>query len=55
MGGLGGKGKGARRRNKLTENAKVYDKKAGTFRYVVEYLPVEQHLCKLCLHVVLLP
>lgn len=42
MGGLGGKGKGARRRNKLAENAKVFDKKAGTFRYVVVWLRREK-------------
>ena len=32
MGGIGGKGKGARRRQKLKENAKVFDKKTGSFR-----------------------
>ena len=30
MGGIGGKGKGARRRQKLKENAKVFDKKTGS-------------------------
>jgi len=32
MGGIGGKGKGLRRRQKLIENAKVFDKKKGEFR-----------------------
>ena len=32
MGGIGGKGKGARRREKLKDNAKSFDKKTGTFR-----------------------
>ena len=32
MGGVGGKGKGARRRQKLLDNAKTFDKKSGTFR-----------------------
>lgn len=32
MGGIGGKGKGARRRQKLKDNAKVFDKKTGSFR-----------------------
>ena len=32
MGGVGGKGNGARRRQKLLDNAKTFDKKSGTFR-----------------------
>eukprot|EP00740_Mantoniella_antarctica_P024556 CAMPEP_0198689112 /NCGR_PEP_ID=MMETSP1468-20131203/129299_1 /TAXON_ID=1461545 /ORGANISM="Mantoniella sp, Strain CCMP1436" /LENGTH=168 /DNA_ID=CAMNT_0044439751 /DNA_START=151 /DNA_END=653 /DNA_ORIENTATION=- len=32
MGGIGGKGKGARRRQKLVSEAKSFDKKTGTFR-----------------------
>ena len=32
MGGIGGKGKGARRRQRLLDNAKVFDKKTGTFK-----------------------
>jgi len=32
MGSIAGKGKGARRRQKLQENAKAFDKKTGTFR-----------------------
>jgi hypothetical protein len=34
MGGIGGKGKGARRRQKLVSEAKSFDKKTGTFRCV---------------------
>ena len=32
MGGVSGKGKGARRRQKLVNDAKSFDKKTGTFR-----------------------